>query len=695
MPPSDFDEKLFLKTVSTMSNPPKGLENVNVKKNKPQAINNRLKTGSLLDSMAHRLAMLLLLLLTGVIIIGGIQSKTAIAAGTTYYVSLSGDDSNPGTEVSPFRTIQRGVSAAQAGDTVIAEAGNYGSENVTIENSGTENARIVIKAARAGDVILEGSDGSCVDDDSCSGDGFLLEGKNFVTIEGFEIRYYGTGIEVSGGGNHIFRRNILKNNSGQGIQVWKSNNNLVEECQFIDLNPPGQVLRDAIQDYGVNFYYSENSTVINSYFYGNHNQALSYKKGDHGGLVSGNTFEGCLYTCVYLGQNDQDPLCSDIIVERNVFRPAAYPYRLKSPVHARNVVNAIIRNNFMEGMNESSGQGISVWSMAGNVLIYNNVIVNSPQPGIRHNGPADFYNNTIVNTGGITSGEDGTNNYINDDYDYGHNPAGFAGPFDDPTWPSSPNPQFTPDFTRARAFRLTSDSLLIDSGVPITEVSDDLDDVERPQGLAYDIGAFEYQVNGPVPTPTPASTFSDVPFSHWAHDYVEVLYQQGFVAGCSTEPLMYCPDDTMSRAESAVFVERGVHGAEYMPVQPTDQIFADVPLGEWFAKWSTALWEESYTAGCGTNPLIYCPLQGHTRTEGCVFFLRMLYGTDYVPPDPQGIFNDVPLDWWGTKWIETAYNAGLIPACETTPELRFCPDGPLDRAMGAYMMVQAKGLEIP
>ena len=56
---------------------------------------------------------------------------------------------------------------------------------------------------------------------------------------------------------------------------------------------------------------------------------------------------------------------------------------------------------------------------------------------------------------------------------------------------------------------------------------------------------------------------------------------------------------------------------------------------------------------------------------------------------------DVDGGFWGAKWIEAAYNAGLIPACETSPELRFCPDAPLDRAMAAYMMVQAKGLNLP
>jgi hypothetical protein len=192
-----------------------------------------------------------------------------------------------------------------------------------------------------------------------------------------------------------------------------------------------------------------------------------------------------------------------------------------------------------------------------------------------------------------------------------------------------------------------------------------------------------------------AQTFLDVPPDHWAYDYIEALYREGYVSGCSSDPLMYCPESNMTRAESAVFVERGIWGAGYMPDQPAAQIFEDIPLWEWFAKWTAGLFEEGYTAGCGTNPLVYCPLQEHTRVEGAVFFLRMMHGAEYVPPDPAGIFADVDVGIWGAKWAEAAYNAGLIPACETSPELRFCPDDPLDRAMGAYMMVQAKGLSIP
>jgi hypothetical protein len=228
-----------------------------------------------------------------------------------------------------------------------------------------------------------------------------------------------------------------------------------------------------------------------------------------------------------------------------------------------------------------------------------------------------------------------------------------------------------------------------DSVLYVADVIDDFDGDTRPIGLLADVGADEFRL------PDKVATFQDVPESHWAYPYIEVLYQAGYVAGCSTDPLLYCPEQALTRAESAVFVERGIHGQGYLPGTPSLQIFDDVPLGEWFAKWATGLWDDGYTAGCGTDPLVYCPMQEHTRQEGTVFFLRMLHGSDFVPPDPIGIFSDVNLDGWGAKWIEAAYQGGLIPACETSPEMKFCPLDPLDRAMGAYMMVQAKGLVVP
>jgi hypothetical protein len=195
---------------------------------------------------------------------------------------------------------------------------------------------------------------------------------------------------------------------------------------------------------------------------------------------------------------------------------------------------------------------------------------------------------------------------------------------------------------------------------------------------------------------SPASevTFVDVHHDHWAYNYIETLYQEGYIAGCSSEPLMYCPDQAMTRSESAVFVIRGTQGANFIPPPPAEEIFLDVPLWEWFAKWVTDLWMSGFTSGCGVYPLVFCPYQQHTRAEGTVFFLRMRYGPEFKPVDPVGIFADVSLDDWHARWMESAYSTGIILPCETEPLLKICPNEPLDRATAAFMMVKAKGIPI-
>jgi hypothetical protein len=231
-------------------------------------------------------------------------------------------------------------------------------------------------------------------------------------------------------------------------------------------------------------------------------------------------------------------------------------------------------------------------------------------------------------------------------------------------------------------FHLQPGSPAIDAGEIRAEVIHDLEGTPRPQGAGYDIGAYEF--GDPVPT------FQDVPHDYWAYDYIEALYQQGYIAGCSLDPLLYCPEWIMTRAESAVFVERGIHGAGFLPHDPLEQIFADVGLSEWYAKWASQLWYDGYTAGCGTDPLVYCPLQEHTIAEGCVFYLRMMKGADYEPGEASGIFVDVPLEAWYARWVEAAYAEGILLPCQTEPEMMACPLDGLERAMGAYMMFLAK-----
>jgi hypothetical protein len=145
----------------------------------------------------------------------------------------------------------------------------------------------------------------------------------------------------------------------------------------------------------------------------------------------------------------------------------------------------------------------------------------------------------------------------------------------------------------------------------------------------------------------------------------------------------------MTRAESAVFIERGLQGAATHPTQPAEKFFADAALDTQVAKWATALWKHGYTTGCAAAPLQYCPNQIRTRADGSVFFPRILYGPFFSPPASEGIFTDVPIDHWRTGWVEAACQAGPIPACQIVPALRYCLQEPLDRAHAAAMMARA------
>lgn len=200
-------------------------------------------------------------------------------------------------------------------------------------------------------------------------------------------------------------------------------------------------------------------------------------------------------------------------------------------------------------------------------------------------------------------------------------------------------------------------------------------------------------MDGSVVISTGGTTFADVPADFWAYEYIEALYQEGYTAGCSTAPLLYCPEQELARSHMAVFVERSHHGASFTPVDPASQIFGDVSAGHWAYDWTAEMYSDGYTAGCSTDPLLFCPDTPHTRAEAAVFLLRIKYGLAYDPDPATGIFTDVPAQgYWAARWIEAAYQDSLLPACETMPDLRFCPDEIVDRALAAYGVAIAKGI---
>ena len=132
---------------------------------------------------------------------------------TSYYVSLTGNDSNPGTLAAPWRTIQHAADTARAGSTVNVRAGTY-EELVSIHVSGNAlDGFITVRSYPGETAVIDAAHFT-----PAGRQGVLtIENQSYVRIEGFEIRNFHTaehrlsplGINVIGSGSHI---ELLKNN---------------------------------------------------------------------------------------------------------------------------------------------------------------------------------------------------------------------------------------------------------------------------------------------------------------------------------------------------------------------------------------------------------------------------------------------------------------------------------------------------
>ncbi|PWB73277.1 MAG: CAP domain-containing protein [Anaerolineales bacterium] len=186
----------------------------------------------------------------------------------------------------------------------------------------------------------------------------------------------------------------------------------------------------------------------------------------------------------------------------------------------------------------------------------------------------------------------------------------------------------------------------------------------------------------------PIQIFGDVPDTYWAWQYIERLYTAGITGGCSTSPLNYCPDDTVTRAQMAVFLLKGVHGSSYSPPPVGSGTgFADVPTTYWAAPWIKQLAAEGITGGCGGGN--FCPDTPVTRAQMAVFLLKSKHGVSYVPPAASGVFADVPVGYWADKWIEQLAAEGITGGCGGG---NYCPDTPVTRAQMAVFLVKTFNL---
>jgi hypothetical protein len=185
-----------------------------------------------------------------------------------------------------------------------------------------------------------------------------------------------------------------------------------------------------------------------------------------------------------------------------------------------------------------------------------------------------------------------------------------------------------------------------------------------------------------------SAIFADVPNTYWANDFIERLYLSRITGGCGVTPLIYCPNQGVTRAQLAVFLLRSMYGAPYLPPEVGDTTgFNDVSIDHWAAAWIKQLAAEGITGGCGDGN--YCPNQVVNRAQLAVMLLRAEHGVGYIPPAASGLFSDVPADHWAAAWIEQLVAEGLTSGCGGN---NYCPNQPVTRAQMAVFLVSAFNL---
>jgi hypothetical protein len=192
--------------------------------------------------------------------------------------------------------------------------------------------------------------------------------------------------------------------------------------------------------------------------------------------------------------------------------------------------------------------------------------------------------------------------------------------------------------------------------------------------------------------------FVDVELDHPYREEIDSLTQLGLIAGCNQDLPSFCPDSPLTRAEAAILFGRLIYGPNVTPDLPEKQIFMDLPLtggGSWATSWAVKLWQEGYFSECDDDPLNFCPDVPLSRVDSVILILRIKYGLWYSPPSARGLFADVSLRWEEAKWIEAAYNEGLLEPCMTYDRMRICPYGTISRAEAAAMVTEALNLVSP
>ena len=316
-------------------------------------------------------------------------TNTNVPTSTTnFYVSLTGNDANPGTEDSPWRTISYSISKAKPGDTIFIRSGQYNGMLEVFNKNGEADKPITIRSYPGEQVVVNSNDWA----------GIYFNGSSRIIIDGLIF----TGASYDGvyitNSNYIVIENCISfNNGGVGMHIssieGSANNNVIQNCEVYDNDEEGIY----VDVKASNLVPVENNAILNNRVFDNGYEGIQNTNQEgklpkpNGTIIKGNQVEnnGADWATFDLGGNNLT--VSDNYITNN-YAPGGGIYYADGSGSV--ISNNEIHNNFMSF---ESGDGIIINNVS-NTLIQNNTIYSSlgvSDTGVSVLGSSE--NNTLDN----------------------------------------------------------------------------------------------------------------------------------------------------------------------------------------------------------------------------------------------------------------------------------------------------------